>query len=88
MLIKEDSYVRIKDLRELDHNVAPYITKELYQFTGNVFRVNAIGAVPDSDQAYYVLDNNIYYWNKDWLELVPPVFKYQNLLRLDRKWEG
>lgn len=88
MPISQGSYVKIKDLRVLDHDVAPYITDKLYQFIDNVFEVSSAGVIPDSDQAYYTLKNNQYYWNKDWLQVVSDVYKYQDLVRLDRKWRG
>ena len=57
MTISEGKYVKIKDLRVLDHDVAPYITNQLYEFIGNVFEVTSVGTIPDSDQAYYILKN-------------------------------
>lgn len=88
MTISQGSYVKIKDLRALDHDVAPYITDTLYAFIDNVFEVVSIGAIPDSDQAYYILKDNKYYWNKNWIEPVSAIYAYQDLVRLDRKWRG
>jgi hypothetical protein len=79
-------YVRIKNLRELDHNIAPYIDERMYQYIGQSFDVIGDSYSETLGKDYYTLKNVPFYFIQDWLEDLPEVFKYENLVRLDRKW--
>lgn len=81
------NYVRVKNLRELDHDVAPFIDERMYQYIGQSFDVVSEGYSESLQKEYYTLRNVPFYFIADWIEQLPEVFKYENLVRLDRKWD-
>lgn len=83
-----NKYVRVKNLKELDHDVAPHIDERMYQYIGQLYDVVNEAYSEKLGKTYYTLKGLPFYFIQDWLEDLPAVFKYENLVRLDRKWEN
>jgi hypothetical protein len=80
------NYIRIKNLKELDHDVAPYIHENMYQYIGQSFTVLSKSYSDSLGKDYYTLKGIPFYFIADWLEELPEVYQYEGLVRLDKKW--
>ena len=79
-------YVRIKNLKELDHNVSPYIDERMYQYIGKSFVVLSKSYSESLGKDYYTIEGVPFYFITDWVEDLPEVYKYEGLVRLDQEW--
>ena len=79
-------YVRIKNLKELDHNVAPYIDERMYQYIGKSFIVLSKSYSDSLGKDYYTLQGAPFYFIADWIEELPEIYRYEGLVRLDKEW--
>lgn len=86
MRISKGSYIRVKNLKEMDNNVAPYIDERMYQFIGKEFEVSYVGYDDGIKTEYMTLKDNRFYWVADWLEVLPEAYKYASLVRLDKEY--
>lgn len=85
MTIRKGSYVRIKNLREADKDIAPYIDERMYEFIGKEFEVSYVSFNQEIGKDYMSLKGNRFYWVTDWLDVLPEAFKYESLVRLDKE---
>ena len=79
--------VKILNIKDMDHNVAPYITEQMYEYMGKIYKVEYDGEHidPETGQVikYMSLKNNKYFWNPDWVSEMNITYSYENLMRLD-----
>lgn len=85
MTIRKGSYVRIKNLREADKDIAPYIDERMYEFIGKEFEVSNVSFNQEIGKDYMSLKGNRFYWVADWIDVLPEAFKYEWLVRLDKE---
>lgn len=88
MTISRGSYIRIKNLKEMDNNVAPFIDKRMYEFIGKEFEVSNVSYDDGIKKDYMILKDNRFYWVADWVEVLPEAYKYASLVRLDKEYRG
>jgi hypothetical protein len=88
MKISRGSYIRIKNLKEMDNNVAPFIDERMYEFIGKEFEVSNVSYDDGIKKDYMILKDNRFYWVPDWVEVLPETYKYASLVRLDKEYRG
>lgn len=88
MTISRGSYIRIKNIKEVDNNVAPYIDERMYEFIGQEFEVSHVSYDDGLKKDYMILKDNRFYWVPDWVEVLPEAYKYASLVRLDKEYRG
>jgi hypothetical protein len=88
MVIDKGSYIRVKNLKEMDNNVAPYIDERMYEFIGQEFEVSNVSYDEGIKRHYMILKDNRFYWVPDWVEVLPPAYRYASLIRLDKEYRG
>jgi hypothetical protein len=82
------SFVRVKNIKEMDHNVSPYIDERMYSYIGRTFDVLDSSFSEELGKKYFSLKDNPFYWTEDWLEFLPEVYKYESLVRLDKEYKA
>ena len=88
MVIDKGSYIRVKNLKEMDNNVAPYIDERMYEFIGQEFEVSNVSYDEGIKRHYMILKDNRFYWVPDWVEVLPLAYRYASLVRLDKEYIG
>ena len=88
MVIDKGSYIRVKNLKEMDKNVAPYIDERMYEFIGQEFEVSNVSYDEGIKRHYMILKDNRFYWVPDWVEVLPLAYRYASLVRLDKEYRG
>lgn len=88
MVIDKGSYIRVKNLKEMDNNVAPYIDERMYEFIGQEFEVSNVSYDEGIKRHYMILKDNRFYWVPDWVEVLPLAYRYASLVRLDKEYRG
>lgn len=88
MTISKGSYVRIKNLKDMENHIAPYIDERMYEFIGQEFEVSYTAYDSNISRDYMMLKDNRFYWIADWVEVLPEIYKYASLIRVDKEYRG